>query len=160
LPEEEEPAPRRLLLVATAGGVASLPAEPVVEVIPARPYARLPGAAECIAGLVNRRGQLVTVVDLGIALGDEAVAGDPEHRIVIVAFRGMELGLAVSDVLRFTEVRGRESGEDASGGTGAEEGGSSGGGEDNLRVVDLESLLAPHFGGGGGRDGEPSSERP
>ena len=99
---EEEVPQRRLLLVSVPDDVVALPAEPVVEVITSRPYARLPGAAESVAGLVNRRGRLLTVVDLGAALGKGAAASDPDHRIVVVAFRGREVGMAVKDVLQFT----------------------------------------------------------
>jgi chemotaxis signal transduction protein len=137
---EEEVPQRRLLLVSIPSGEVALPADSIVEVIPSRLYARLPGAAVCVAGLVNRRGRMLTVVDLGTALGGDAAAVDPGHRIVVVAFRGLEVGLAVNEVLRFTVALEN--------------------GEENLRVVDVESLLGPHFGADGGRAGEPSSERP
>jgi chemotaxis signal transduction protein len=157
---EEEVAQRRLLLVSIPDDVVALPAEPVVEVITSRPYARLPGAAESVAGLVNRRGRLLTVVDLGAALGKAAAATDPDHRIVVVAFRGREVGIAVKDVLQFTVDWWSQSADAAPDVPVAEEEGPlPEAGREHLSVVDVESLLAPLFGGDGARAGEPSSER-
>ena len=157
---EEEVPQRRLLLVSIPDDVIALPAEPVVEVITSRPYARLPGAAERVAGLVNRRGRLLTVVDLGVALGKGSAAADPDHRIVVVAFRGREVGIAVKDVLQFTVDWWSQS-ADAAPEVPAAEGGErpSESGREHLSVVDVESLLAPLFGGDGARAGESSSER-
>ena len=118
--------------------VVALPAEPVLEVLTARPYGRIPGADPAIAGVVNRRGRILTVVDLGIALGDRPTRANPEHRILVLAWRGREVGLAVKDVLQFSvEAEG-------------------------LREIDPESLLAPLFGGdapAGGEGGESTLER-
>jgi chemotaxis signal transduction protein len=161
LPSTEEEVPqRRLLLVSVPDDVVALPAEPVVEVITSRPYARLPGAAQSIAGLVTRRGRLLTVVDLGSALGKGSAAEDPDHRIVVVAFGGREVGIAVKDVLQFTVDWWSRSADAAPEGPAAAAGGRPAeAGREHLGVVDVESLLAPLFGGDGVRAGEPSSER-
>jgi chemotaxis signal transduction protein len=161
LPSTEEEVPqRRLLLVSVPDDVVALPAEPVVEVITARPYARLPGAATSVAGLVNRRGRLLTVVDLGRALGKGSAAADAEHRIVVVAFRGREVGIAVKDVLQFTVDWWSQSADAAPEVPVAEiEGRVPDEGREHLSVVDVESLLAPLFGSDGARAGEPSPER-
>lgn len=146
---------RRLLLVALQESVVALPADDVVEVLPARPFARIPGAHPPIAGLVNRRGRMLTVVDVGVASGGEATSVDPEHRVVVVSWRGKELGLAVRDVLQITtawrvepEPGAAGEDEDDSGSNAGEEGG--GGSDEQLRVVEPEAVLAPLFGGADG----------
>ena len=153
---------RRLLLVSLPGGVVALPAEAIVEVLPARRYARVPGAPDAVAGLANRRGRMLTVVDLGAALGGLAASDDTEHRVVVVAFGGRELGLAVSDVLQITadwwtgESEGAE-GEPA-GALSAGVPDAPGGDDQRLRVVELHSVFKPLFGGN--QDvGEPTMER-
>jgi purine-binding chemotaxis protein CheW len=135
-----EAAPRRrLLLVSLGEEVAGLRAESVVEVITARPYAPIPGTAECIAGLVNRRGRVLTVLDLGLALDSSSTSAVPDHRIVVVSFLAKELGIAVGDVLRIID----DSADDS-----------------QLRVVELDVLLTPFFGDDGSRFEEPTLERP
>jgi chemotaxis signal transduction protein len=143
---ETDGALRRLLLIAVAEAVVALPADPVVEVIPARPYARIPGASPAVAGVANRRGRMLTVVDLGIALDSAPTAVGDQHRIVVVAYRGRELGVAVKDVLQITSDWWTEEGADS------EEG-------ERLRVIELDDLLLPLFAGGDQDVGEPTSER-
>lgn len=126
---------RPLLLVLTSSGPVAIPAEGIVEVLTASPVAHIPGAAEEVAGLVNRRGAMLTVIDLGEVLRLEPAAADPEHRVVVVEFDGREVGVAVNDVLRLTT----EAAEDGRGQRGA--------GEHRrpLRVVELEPLLEKIF---------------
>ena len=138
-PSLEEAAPRRrLLLVSLGEEVAGLRAESVVEVITARPYAPIPGTAECIAGLVNRRGRVLTVLDLGLALDSPSTSAVPDHRIVVVSFLAKELGIAVGDVLRIIDEPADDS---------------------LLRVVELDVLLTPFFGDDGSSFEEPTLER-
>ena len=42
--------------------------ERIREIIPARPYTPLPGSGPHVCGLINLRGRIVTVVDLGARL--------------------------------------------------------------------------------------------
>lgn len=161
---------RRLLLVSLQEEVVALPAEPVIEVLPERIYARIPGAPPSVAGVANRRGRMLTVVDLGMALGGAptAVAG---HRIVVVAFRGREIGLAVRDVMQFatdwwSEAQGDAPEDDSvsaafvgdESGAGGESAAGSGG-DEQLRVIEVESVLAPLFGGEDHGVGEPTEGR-
>lgn len=125
---------RMLLRVVVGGGEVALPAEEIVEVLTAAPLAQVPGAPLVVAGVVNRRGAMLTVIDLGEALGQEPAAADPEHRVVVVRFGGREVGIAVRDVLRLVEDAG-----------GEEEGGGGGRRQRPLRVVELEPLLGPVF---------------
>jgi two-component system, chemotaxis family, chemotaxis protein CheV len=149
LPGEPQGARRRLLLIALAEAVVALPADPVVEVIPARPYARIPGSSLSVAGVANRRGRMLTVVDLGIALDSAPTAVGDQHRIVVVAYRGRELGLAVKDVLQITSDWWTEEGEEGEGERG----------DERLRVIELDDLLLPLFAARDHEVGEPTSER-
>lgn len=157
LSSEDDDARRRLLLVALEGIVVALPASPLLEVLPARAYARLPGAPASVAGLANRRGRMITVVDLGAALDLPPAAVGDLHRIVVVSYGGRELGLAVKDVLQITvdwwtdpetdpeeDIEPEEVGDATS--VDATRG-SETGGDERLRVVELDAVFAPLFGG-------------
>src|SRR5690606_13466554 len=160
---------RRLLLVSLQEEVVALPAELVVEVLPERIYAHIPGAPRPVAGVANRRGRMLTVVDLGVALGGAPTTA-AGHRVVVVAFRGREIGLAVRDVLQFAtdwwSQAQAEALEDEGMLAAVEEGSGAGGdlaagsgGDEQLRVIEVESVLAPLFGGEDHGVGERSEGR-
>jgi chemotaxis signal transduction protein len=92
------------MLVSVGGRLFVLALRHVREVVTARPFTRLPGAPECVCGVVNHRGRLRTVVDLGARLGLPPAAPSPGHRVVVVEYRGREVGVAVDDVLRITHL--------------------------------------------------------
>ena len=70
----------------------------VREIVPLRRATRLPGTAPYVNGLVNLRGTMLTVVDLGARLeGDRSLTD--EGSIVIVEIDGRHLGLVVGDVM-------------------------------------------------------------
>jgi purine-binding chemotaxis protein CheW len=74
------------------------------EIIALRPMTRLPGSPAFVRGLINMRGTIVTVVDLGVRL-------DPQRRpaqdgsILLVRHRDRLVGVVVDEVL---DVRGLE----------------------------------------------------
>ncbi|HEU4885905.1 MAG TPA: chemotaxis protein CheW [Longimicrobium sp.] len=74
------------------------------EIIPARPYTPLPGSGPHVCGLINLRGRIVTVIDLGARLKLAPASANPEHSIVIVEHRGRLAGLAVEEVSRIVDV--------------------------------------------------------
>ncbi|HEX8319826.1 chemotaxis protein CheW [Longimicrobium sp.] len=74
------------------------------EIIPARPYTPLPGSGSHVCGLINLRGRIVTVVDLGARLHLPPASANPDHSIVIVEHRGKLAGLAVEEVSRIVNV--------------------------------------------------------
>jgi purine-binding chemotaxis protein CheW len=78
--------------------------ERIREIIPARAYTPLPGSGPHVCGLINLRGRIVTVVDLGARLHLPPAAANPDHSIVIVDHRGRLAGLAVDDVSRIVDV--------------------------------------------------------
>ena len=97
-----------VLLAAVAGAWHGIALPDVHEVVTSRPFTRLPGAAPEVAGLVNVRGRIVTVLDLGLALGGDAAAAAPGHRVVVLEHGGRLVGLAVEDVLRILRLRPSE----------------------------------------------------
>lgn len=77
----------------------------VDEISPALPWTPLPGAADWFIGLVNRRGELLTLVDLGAWLWDEPTRADGD---LLVLRRG-----AVATALRVDDVVGIRAFEEA-----------------------------------------------
>nr|WP_235997012.1 chemotaxis protein CheW [Pseudoxanthomonas sp. PXM04] len=66
----------------------------------------LRGAAAHMLGVMNLRGQVVPVIDLGLYLGRAEIVPDSQVRIVVLEENGEILGLrvsAVEDVTRLTE---------------------------------------------------------
>lgn len=55
-------------------------------------------APDCVKGVVNLRGQIVTVIDLRKTFGLEAAELHPEMRIVVVRFAEERIGLLVERV--------------------------------------------------------------
>jgi purine-binding chemotaxis protein CheW len=70
----------------------------VREIIPFRPATRLPGAPAYVAGLINVRGSIITVVDLGARL-DGVPSACAEGSIILVEQGQKVVGLAVEEVL-------------------------------------------------------------
>lgn len=68
----------------------------------------LRGAAAHVLGVMNLRGQIVPVIDLGLYLGRAAIVADASTRIVVVEEQGETLGLrvsAVEDVAKLTDLQ-------------------------------------------------------
>ncbi len=87
----------RLLLVEIRGSLYGLDGASVREIVGVLPATRLPGAPAHVRGVVNLRGQLLTVVDLGLRLtGAPMLPGDGSTVVVQVGDRS--LGLLVDDV--------------------------------------------------------------
>ena len=67
----------------------------VREVVRWQPVTSLPNAPPLIEGVIDLRGTIVPVVDLGRALGGAPVEGGRRARIAIAEIDGMVVGLAV-----------------------------------------------------------------
>jgi purine-binding chemotaxis protein CheW len=76
----------------------------VREIIPYRAATRLPGAPAYVRGLINLRGTLVTVVDLGVRLRPDRTPAQ-DGSIIIVAVDNHVAGLAVDEVMDVRLVR-------------------------------------------------------
>jgi len=70
------------------------------EIIPFRHATRLPGAPDYVVGLINLRGTIVTVVDLGTRLEPSRQRG-ADGSIMLVAMPGNSrlVGIAVQEVM-------------------------------------------------------------
>jgi purine-binding chemotaxis protein CheW len=94
----------KLLVVEMAGGLYGLDSRTVREIVAVLEAARLPGAPPHVRGVVNLRGQLLTVVDLGHRLtGTATPAG--EGSIVVITASDRVLGLLVDDVHDVQELQ-------------------------------------------------------
>jgi purine-binding chemotaxis protein CheW len=90
-------------LVELRGGLYGIDSTAVREIVSVLDAARLPGAPAHVRGVVNLRGQLLTVVDVGHRLTG-AAAATPEGSIVVVMAAERTLGLVVDDVHDVQEV--------------------------------------------------------
>ena len=90
----------RTLLFRVAGSIYGCDIDAVREIIPYRRATRLPGAPPYVQGLINLRGTIVTVIDLGARLD----ASRPPMReaggsIILAAHGSRVVGVAVDEVM-------------------------------------------------------------
>jgi purine-binding chemotaxis protein CheW len=85
------------------------------EIIPLRPMTRVPGAPSYVRGLINMRGTIVTILDLGIRLDPTSVPV-ADGSILLLRYRDRFVGVVVEEVvdLRALEI---EDGDAAHSGT-------------------------------------------
>ena len=88
----------RILLFSLGERVFGCAVDGVREIIPSRRATRLPGAPDFVRGLINLRGSLLTVVDLGLRLGEPQPAR-LDGSTILIEQGGRVLGLAVDDVM-------------------------------------------------------------
>ena len=94
----ESLAAARTLLFSVADRVYGCDIGAVREIIPYRRATRLPGAPGYVQGLINLRGTLVTVLDLGRRL--DATRAPVREGSIILAEHGARLvGIAVDEVM-------------------------------------------------------------
>jgi purine-binding chemotaxis protein CheW len=105
----------RTLLFRVAGSVYGCDIGTVREIIPWRRATRLPGAPAYVQGLVNLRGSIVTVLDLGARL-DQARdhVREAAGSIILVEHGTRVVGAAVDEVMDVQEIE-QEPVEDAAG---------------------------------------------
>lgn len=99
----------RLLLFRVGTLVCAADLDVVREILPRLETTRIPGAMPFVAGLVNVRGQLVTVVEGRRALGQSAAglpAGETSGTTILVTAGEQRrlLGLAVDEVVDLMTV--------------------------------------------------------
>jgi purine-binding chemotaxis protein CheW len=95
----------RLVLFRVGQLVCAAPATAVREILPGQRATRIPGAPSAVQGLINVRGELVTLIDGSTLLGLEP---DPGRVAAVVLLRWGELGIAVTvdEVLDLVPVTG------------------------------------------------------
>jgi purine-binding chemotaxis protein CheW len=104
----------RLLVFRVGTLVCAAAAETVREILPRIAATRIPGAPAVVAGVVNVRGSLVTVVEGWRALGQPAPADDmpaddaPAGTTVVLEFAGgrKTAGFTVDEVIDLLSVGG------------------------------------------------------
>jgi purine-binding chemotaxis protein CheW len=85
--------------------VCALDAAGIQEVIRLGPLTKVHHAPESIAGIVNLRGKIVTVIDLGLRLGFPAAGHTAASRILIMEESNEFIGLLVDRVDEVVETR-------------------------------------------------------
>lgn len=93
----------RALLVRVGSKIYGCDIHSAQEIIPLRPATRLPGAPPFVQGLINFRGVIVTVLDLGRRL-DPARSSISRGSILLVRHQGRLVGLAVDQVVDVRDV--------------------------------------------------------
>jgi purine-binding chemotaxis protein CheW len=91
---------RRTLLFRVGSTVYGCDIDDIREIVPFRRATRLPGAPSYVQGLINLRGTIVTVLDLGARL-DPSHPPVAEGSIMLVAMPGNNrlVGMAVQEVM-------------------------------------------------------------
>ena len=87
-----------------AGGVFALDVSQLREVVRWQPVTPLPRAPALIEGVVDLRGAIVPVIDLGRALGTDPVKPSDAARIAVVEVDGLVIGLAVDAAIEVLPV--------------------------------------------------------
>jgi purine-binding chemotaxis protein CheW len=59
---------------------------------------KVPQAPEYVMGILNLRGQIVTIIDLGLKLGLSFIEETDENRNIIVSSKGERIGLLVERI--------------------------------------------------------------
>ena len=88
----------RTLLFRVAERVYGCDIDAVREIIPYRRATRLPGAPPYVQGLINLRGTIVTVLDIGMRL-DPTRAPVREGSIILATHGTRVVGVAVDEVM-------------------------------------------------------------
>lgn len=94
----------RVLIVEVRGGLFGIDSTTVREIVTVLDATRLPGAPAHVRGVVNLRGQLLTVVDIGRRLTAEP-SPEGEGSIVVVTASDRVLGVLVEDVHDVQELQ-------------------------------------------------------
>lgn len=91
---------RRTLLFRVGTAVYGCDIDDIREIVPFRQATRLPGAPAYVTGLINLRGTIVTVLDLGVRL-DPTRTAMTDGSIMLVAPTGATrlVGVAVHEVM-------------------------------------------------------------
>jgi purine-binding chemotaxis protein CheW len=101
----------RVLLFGLAEQAYGCDIRTVREIIPLRPATRLPGSPDYVCGLINLRGTIVTVLDLGCRLARTS-GSRADGSIILVEVGTKVVGIAVDEVMDVRTLSG-DSIEDA-----------------------------------------------
>jgi purine-binding chemotaxis protein CheW len=134
------------LLFRVGGGLYGCDIAEAREIIPLRPATRLPGAPAFVRGLINIRGTIVTLIDLGARL-DPKRGATRTGSILLVRHQDRVVGMVVDRVedvrALSTFVEGVDAGVKGVG-TGSTAGivkGIATSGDSTVVILDLEALI-------------------
>ena len=65
----------------------------------------LPNTADCILGVMNLRGSITPIMDLRARFSFEPTTDNPRNVVIILKFRGANVGVLVGSVTDIVEVR-------------------------------------------------------
>jgi len=144
-PTTTDEAPR-LLIFGVGGRLCACELDAIREIVPYRQATRLPGAPPFVTGLINLRGTILTVMDMGLRLGASPI--DPIKGSIVLAESGTRvIGLGV-DELRDVQRVPKTQIEPAEGEIGS---GLVSGvlqvGEDVAMLLDVRAIIKQIFGG-------------
>ena len=136
----------RLLIFGVSGRLCACELDAIREIVPYRQATRLPGAPPFVTGLINLRGSILTVMDMGLRLGGSPI--DPIKGSIVLAEAGTKvIGLGV-DELRDVQRVPKTQIEPAEGEIGS---GLVSGvlqvGEDVAMLLDVRAIIKQIFGG-------------
>lgn len=80
----------------------------VQEVLKVTEITQVPGAPDFVLGIINLRGNVVTVIDARTRFGLEYRGQDDSSRIVIIQAADQEVGILVDSVAEVVYMRGSE----------------------------------------------------
>lgn len=137
---------RQLVVFRLAAGTYGIELDAVREIIPYRGATRLPGAPPHVAGLVNVRGAIVTVIDLG-ALLEGSPSARERSSVMLVEHGAKVVGTAVDEVLdvrRVVDVEIDDNGTDMAVDAAVRAIGRLGGGKDGgvITLLDIHDVIS------------------
>ena len=117
--------------------------EKVVEVAPSLPVTALPGSPEWLLGIINLRGEVISVVNLPALLGKKSLKPTPKRKFIILRSPSFESGAAfIADRISEIAVVPDEAVEFSSAAQSAPVFGKAIHKSHTLNLIDTEKLLA------------------
>ncbi len=113
------------------------------EIIPLRAATRLPGAPAFVRGLINMRGTIVTVLDLGMRLDASRTQPARDGSILLVRHQDRLVGLVVDEVadVRALDIDDADGGRAPAGGAIVKGMAAIDDGTVAVVVLDLDALI-------------------
>jgi purine-binding chemotaxis protein CheW len=86
-----------------------VPMEFVSEVIRAPQPTKLPAAPPFLSGIVNLRGRVTPLIDMGVLLGiGQGEQEEPSRFVIVCRFRGLRLGMQVRSIAAMHRAKGAD----------------------------------------------------
>jgi purine-binding chemotaxis protein CheW len=128
------------LLFRVGGATYGCDIDATQEIIPLRPMTRVPGAPGYVRGLINMRGTIVTVLDLGVRL-DPSSPPITDGSILLLRYKDRLVGAVVEEVVDLRALEIEEGAAAQRAGAGAIVRGMATLDEAPVVVLDLDALI-------------------